>query len=67
MLTTVHDLIPLRLPYMTRDHKKTFYGIIDQALRDSLPRARGLGVHQARPARGSSTVDESKVVVTWET
>ncbi|MGG6293189.1 glycosyltransferase [Leptolyngbya sp. AN02str] len=34
-ITTIHDLIPLRLPYTTRDNKKVFYGNVRHALRDS--------------------------------
>ncbi|MGR6035715.1 MAG: glycosyltransferase family 4 protein [Candidatus Nitrosoglobus sp.] len=35
MVTTVHDLIPLRLPYTTLDNKKFFYRLVRDALRDS--------------------------------
>jgi glycosyltransferase involved in cell wall biosynthesis len=66
MLTTVHDLIPLRLPYMTRDHKKTFYGIIDQALRDSCL-VLAVSEFTKRDLLELFDVDESKIVVTWET
>ena len=66
MITTVHDLIPLRLPYMTRDHKKTFYGIIDQALRDSCL-VLAVSEFTKRDLLELFDVDESKVVVTWET
>jgi len=34
-ITTVHDLIPLRLPYTTLDNKKDFYGKIRNAIQDS--------------------------------
>ncbi len=34
-ITTIHDLIPLRLPYTTLDNKKDFYGKIRNALDDS--------------------------------
>jgi glycosyltransferase involved in cell wall biosynthesis len=34
-ITTVHDLIPLRLPYATLDSKKVFYNNIKDSLRDS--------------------------------
>ncbi len=34
-LTTIHDLIPLRLPYTTLDNKKTFYSIIKDSIKDS--------------------------------
>jgi glycosyltransferase involved in cell wall biosynthesis len=34
-ITTVHDLIPLRLPYATLDHKEVFYYKIQDALKHS--------------------------------
>lgn len=34
-LTTIHDLIPLKLPYTTLDNKKTFYSIIKDSIKDS--------------------------------
>ena len=34
-ITTVHDLIPLRLPYATLDNKEVFYYKIRDALKDS--------------------------------
>lgn len=35
MVTTIHDLIPLRLPYTTLDNKQFFYRLMRDALRDS--------------------------------
>lgn len=34
-ITTIHDLIPLRLPYTTLDNKKFYYRLIQQCLKDS--------------------------------
>lgn len=34
-ITTVHDLIPLRLPYTTLDNKEMFYDIVKSALKHS--------------------------------
>ncbi len=34
-ITTIHDLIPLRLPYTTLDDKKTFYRNVKSALKSS--------------------------------
>ena len=34
-ITTIHDLIPLRLPYTTLDNKKFYYRLIQQCLQDS--------------------------------
>lgn len=35
MITTIHDLIPLRLPFTTLDDKKDFYGKVRDALKAS--------------------------------
>jgi len=66
MITTVHDLIPLRLPYMTRDHKKTFYGVVDEALRDSCL-VLAVSEFTKRDLLDLFDIDERKIVVTWET
>ncbi|MBV8886717.1 MAG: glycosyltransferase family 4 protein [Chroococcidiopsidaceae cyanobacterium CP_BM_RX_35] len=34
-ITTIHDLIPLRLPYTTLDNKKAFYTLVKDSIRDS--------------------------------
>jgi glycosyltransferase involved in cell wall biosynthesis len=34
-ITTIHDLIPMRLPYTTLDNKKMFYKLIKNSLKDS--------------------------------
>ncbi len=34
-ITTIHDLIPLRLPYTTLDNKKFFYKIVKDSIKDS--------------------------------
>ncbi len=34
-VTTIHDLVPLRLPYTTLDNKKVFYNLIKNSLKDS--------------------------------
>jgi glycosyltransferase involved in cell wall biosynthesis len=34
-ITTIHDLIPLRLPYLTLDNKEFFYKCIKKSLKDS--------------------------------
>src|SRR4030095_12056038 len=65
MITTVHDLIPLRLPYMTRDHKRSFYGVVEGALRDSCL-VLAVSEFTKRDLLELFDVDESKIVVTWE-
>lgn len=34
-ITTIHDLVPLRLPYTTNDNKRWFYQSVRDAIRDS--------------------------------
>lgn len=34
-ITTIHDLIPLKLPYTTLDDKKLFFNIVDNAIKNS--------------------------------
>jgi glycosyltransferase involved in cell wall biosynthesis len=34
-IVTIHDLVPLRLPYMTLDNKRYFYRLIQRHLRDA--------------------------------
>ncbi|MGB9715440.1 MAG: glycosyltransferase family 4 protein [Thermodesulfovibrionales bacterium] len=34
-ITTIHDLIPLRLPYTTSDDKKRFFKILESSIKDS--------------------------------
>lgn len=34
-ITTIHDLIPLRLPYTTLDNKKAFYTLVKDSIKDS--------------------------------
>jgi glycosyltransferase involved in cell wall biosynthesis len=34
-IVTIHDLVPLRLPYMTLDNKRYFYRLIQALLRDA--------------------------------
>jgi glycosyltransferase involved in cell wall biosynthesis len=34
-VTTIHDLIPLKLPFTTLDNKRFFYKIVQQSLKDS--------------------------------
>ena len=34
-ITTIHDLIPLRLPYTTLDNKKFFYKLVQESIKES--------------------------------
>jgi len=34
-ITTIHDLVPMRLPYTTLDDKRSFYKLLKRSIRDS--------------------------------
>lgn len=64
-VTTVHDLIPLRLPHTTLDDKVFFYRL----LRDSLRRSDlvlTVSEHTRRDLLERFDVDPDKVLVTWQ-
>lgn len=65
MITTIHDLIPLRLPYATLDDKQFFYRLVNAALRDS-----ELVLTVSECTRNDILnlfdVDPAKVIVTWQ-
>jgi glycosyltransferase involved in cell wall biosynthesis len=65
MVTTIHDLIPLRLPYMTRDHKRTFYTTVGSSLRDSRL-VFAVSEFTKRDLTGLFDIDPAKVVVTYQ-
>jgi glycosyltransferase involved in cell wall biosynthesis len=65
LVTTVHDLIPLKLPYMTLDDKQVFYCKVRDALRDS---ALIFAVSECtkRDLLSFYDVPEEKIVVTYQ-
>lgn len=66
MVTTIHDLIPLKLPYTTLDDKRYFYRIVKRALRDS-KRIAAVSECTKRDILSFFDVDPDRIVVTHQT
>ncbi|MEM9449335.1 MAG: glycosyltransferase family 1 protein [Cyanobacteria bacterium P01_E01_bin.6] len=64
-VTTVHDLIPLRLPYTTLDKKPFYYELIKQSLKGSDAIAI-VSEHSRRDLLDLFDVDPDKVKVTYQ-
>jgi glycosyltransferase involved in cell wall biosynthesis len=64
-ITTVHDLIPLRLPYATLDSKKVFYNKIKDALKDSTVTIT-VSENSKQDLLTYYDVDPDKIVVTYQ-
>jgi glycosyltransferase involved in cell wall biosynthesis len=64
-VTTVHDLIPLKLPYMTLDDKQVFYCKVRDALRDSAL-IFAVSEYTKRDLLSFYDVPEEKIVVTYQ-
>jgi glycosyltransferase involved in cell wall biosynthesis len=64
-VTTIHDLIPLKLPYTTLDDKRVFYSAVRDALRDS---ALIFAVSECtkRDLLSFYDVPEEKIIVTYQ-
>jgi glycosyltransferase involved in cell wall biosynthesis len=64
-VTTIHDLIPLKLPYATLDDKRMFYSAVRDALRDS---ALIFAVSECtkRDILSFYDVPEEKIIVTYQ-
>ena len=64
-VTTIHDLIPLKLPYTTLDDKRVFYSAVRDALRDS---ALIFTVSECtkRDILSFYDVPEEKIIVTYQ-
>jgi glycosyltransferase involved in cell wall biosynthesis len=64
-ITTIHDLIPLKLPYTTLDDKRVFYSAVRDALRDS---ALIFAVSECtkRDILAFYDVPEEKIIVTYQ-
>jgi len=65
LVTTIHDLIPLKLPYTTLDNKRIFHEMVRRALRDS---ALIFAVSECtkRDILSFYDVIEEKIVVTYQ-
>ncbi|MGF1514164.1 MAG: glycosyltransferase family 4 protein [Elainellaceae cyanobacterium] len=64
-ITTVHDLIPLRLPYATLDNKQTFYNLIRDTLRKS-DAVVTVSQHSKQDILAIYDVDPDKIWVTYQ-
>ncbi|NNE07585.1 MAG: glycosyltransferase family 4 protein [Gemmatimonadetes bacterium] len=64
-VTTIHDLIPLKLPYTTLDDKRYFYRIVKRALRDST-RIAAVSECTKRDILSFFDVDPDRIVVTHQ-
>ncbi len=64
-ITTVHDLIPFRLPYATLDNKKTFYFKIRDALKDSAVTIT-VSENSKQDLLTYYDVDPDKIIVTYQ-
>lgn len=64
-ITTIHDLIPLRLPYATLDGKKVFYNKIRDALKDSTVTIT-VSENSKQDILTYYDVDPDRIVVTYQ-
>lgn len=64
-ITTIHDLIPLRLPYATLDGKKIFHNKMIDALKDSAVTIT-VSEHSRQDILTYYDVDPDRVVVTYQ-
>ncbi|MDX2212966.1 MAG: glycosyltransferase [Oculatellaceae cyanobacterium bins.114] len=64
-ITTMHDLIPLRLPYTTLDDKEVFYFKTQSALKDSAV-IISVSEHTKRDLLTYFDTDPDKIVVTYQ-
>lgn len=64
-ITTIHDLIPLRLPYATLDGKKIFYNKIRDALQESAVTIT-VSENSKQDILTYFDVDPDKIVVTYQ-
>lgn len=64
-ITTIHDLIPLRLPYTTLDKKPFYYDLIRQSLKESAAIAT-VSEHSRKDILDLFDVDPNKVKVTYQ-
>jgi glycosyltransferase involved in cell wall biosynthesis len=64
-ITTIHDLIPLRLPYATLDNKEYFYNNVRDALKDSAVTI-AVSEHSKQDLLAYFDVDPDQIVVTYQ-
>ena len=64
-ITTIHDLIPLRLPYATLDNKENFYFKVRDALKESAVTIT-VSEHSKQDLLTYFDVDPDRIVVTYQ-
>lgn len=64
-ITTIHDLIPLRLPYATLDDKENFYYKIEDAIKDS-DVIIAVSEHSKSDLLDFFEIDPDRIVVTYQ-
>jgi glycosyltransferase involved in cell wall biosynthesis len=64
-ITTIHDLIPLRLPYATLDDKENFYFKVRDALKESAVTIT-VSEHSKQDLLTYFDVDPDRIVVTYQ-
>ncbi len=64
-ITTVHDLIPLRLPYATLDNKRAFYDLVKETLKRS-DAIITVSQHSKQDILTIYDVDPDKIWVTYQ-
>lgn len=64
-ITTIHDLIPLRLPYTTLDEKKLYYNTIQKVLETS-DLIVAVSEHTKKDILSIFNYDPQKIVVTYQ-
>lgn len=64
-ITTMHDLIPLRLPYTTLDDKEIFYGKVKDSLKESAV-IISVSEHTKKDLLTYFDVDPAKIIVTYQ-
>jgi glycosyltransferase involved in cell wall biosynthesis len=64
-ITTIHDLIPLRLPYATLDDKENFYRKVRDALKDSAITIT-VSEHSKQDLLTYFDIDPDRIVVTYQ-
>ncbi|MCU0524741.1 MAG: glycosyltransferase [Elainella sp. Prado103] len=64
-ITTIHDLIPLRLPYATLDSKKVFYNKLRDSLKDSAVTIT-VSENSKQDILTYYDVDPAKIIVTYQ-
>lgn len=65
MITTIHDLIPLKLPFTTLDNKRTFYRLVGKSLKKS-DLVLTVSECSKRDILAMYDVDPAKVVVSYQ-